>query len=226
VFKACLNFSVETDLEKLVQNLLWIVIQYAGASRGTLILRKEQNGEEWDNALTVSTDSRPISTTSPDRASLCGNDDPDLEELDEAQDPSNDETPLLMVGGDLADLLPLSMLNYVVRTREMCVLNNLSSREGMFSSDPYFQSVAPKAVLMFPIIHQVHARFVSFSSFKLDIYLNTRFSVFGFRFSVFGFRFSVFGFRFSVFGFRFSVFGFRFSVFGFWFSVSIILISL
>ena len=145
-----------------MQNLLWIVIQYAGASRGTLILRKEQSGEEWDKALSVSTDPHDHSPSefSPNlsnHASIDSASDNLDAEITEASDimSNNYEAPL-MVGGELKSLVPLSMLNYVARTREMCVLNNLTSRDGMFSSDEYFRSVSPKAVLMFPIIHQVY----------------------------------------------------------------------
>jgi hypothetical protein len=160
VLKACLDFSVETDLQKLVQNLLWVVIQYAGASRGTLILCKE-SGEEWDEPLSVSTDSHPQhyrSHTVPptDPATNPNEDNPYSEDNSEPHEsPDDNDTSVLMVGGNLKDLVPLSMLNYVTRTREMCVLNNLTSHEGMFSSDEYFQSFTPKDVLMFPIIHQV-----------------------------------------------------------------------
>ena len=108
-----------------------MVIQYAGASRGTLILHNDEIGE-WDEALSVSTDDACNSST-------------------------NDTEASLRVGGKLRDLVPLSMLNYIASTREMCVINNHPSSKCMFSSDEYFQSFSPKAVLMLPVIHQVYS---------------------------------------------------------------------
>ena len=164
--QACLNFSVETDLKKLVQNLLWVVIQYAGASRGTLILRKDQTGEEWDEALSVSTDPHflhdlPHSSATRDSSTIPASND-HSEEL-------NDYKASMKVGGKLGDLVPLSMLNYVASTRLMCVVNNMPSSDCMFSSDEYWRSLSPKAVLMLPVIHQVC---FSFPSNSLTMILN------------------------------------------------------
>lgn len=126
--RATLKFSVETDLTKLVQHLLFIVVQHAGASRATLFLRNEQSGG-WGDALSVSTDAGG---------------EADDEEL---------RAPLV-IGGVLSDLVPMSVLNYVLRTRETCVLNS-PQMEGVFASDPYLQKHQPKAALMIPILHQV-----------------------------------------------------------------------
>jgi PAS domain S-box-containing protein len=49
--------------------------------------------------------------------------------------------------------LPISLLNYVVRTREDVVLADASC-ERMFATDPYIVQAQPKSVLCIPIIHQ------------------------------------------------------------------------
>ena len=49
--------------------------------------------------------------------------------------------------------LPLSLLNYVARTRENVVLNN-ASKVGAFTNDPYFFKTQVKSVLCTPIINQ------------------------------------------------------------------------
>lgn len=135
VLKATLSFSVETDLPKLVRNLLWIVLQHAAASRCTLVLRNELISG-WDEALSVATDPSTIPGNRIDET------DPDQPELS------------MIVGGNLHDLVPMSVLNYVTSTREMCLLNT-PQNETVFSTDSYFTKHQPKAALMFPILHQV-----------------------------------------------------------------------
>ena len=36
--QASMTFSVETDLEKLAKSLMWLVLQTAGATSGTILL--------------------------------------------------------------------------------------------------------------------------------------------------------------------------------------------
>lgn len=49
--------------------------------------------------------------------------------------------------------LPMSVINYVARTREDVVLNN-ATREGIFTTDPYIINHHSKSILCTPIIHQ------------------------------------------------------------------------
>jgi PAS domain S-box-containing protein len=49
--------------------------------------------------------------------------------------------------------LPLSLINYVERTREDVVLTD-ATREGIFTTDPYIAQKQPKSILCTPIIHQ------------------------------------------------------------------------
>lgn len=49
--------------------------------------------------------------------------------------------------------LPVSMVQYVVRTTESVILNDASQDEH-FGNDPYFQQIRPKSILCAPILHQ------------------------------------------------------------------------
>ncbi|MDZ7953886.1 AAA family ATPase [Nostoc sp. DedQUE09] len=49
--------------------------------------------------------------------------------------------------------LPISLINYVARTKENVVLSNAAS-EGTFSTDTYIATYKPKSVLCTPLIHQ------------------------------------------------------------------------
>jgi predicted ATPase/GAF domain-containing protein/tRNA A-37 threonylcarbamoyl transferase component Bud32 len=51
--------------------------------------------------------------------------------------------------------LPLTLVNYVARTREYVVLNNTNATyRGRFTTDPYIVKNRPKSMLCMPIIHQ------------------------------------------------------------------------
>jgi predicted ATPase/signal transduction histidine kinase/tRNA A-37 threonylcarbamoyl transferase component Bud32 len=49
--------------------------------------------------------------------------------------------------------LPLSLLNYVVRTQKYVVLND-ASQEGIFTRDSYIVNAQPKSVLCMPVVHK------------------------------------------------------------------------
>ncbi|MUL37109.1 hybrid sensor histidine kinase/response regulator [Gloeocapsopsis dulcis] len=50
-------------------------------------------------------------------------------------------------------ILPVSVINYVVRTQEAIVLNDATTEE-IFAVDPYILEYKPKSVLCMPILHQ------------------------------------------------------------------------
>ncbi|BAY29088.1 serine/threonine kinase [Nostoc carneum NIES-2107] len=54
---------------------------------------------------------------------------------------------------NIGDCLPLSLINYVKRTKEYVVLND-ATHEGRFINDPYITRHKPKSILCIPIIHQ------------------------------------------------------------------------
>lgn len=51
------------------------------------------------------------------------------------------------------ELIPLSVINYVIRTEKILVLNNTLERS-KFMADPYFQQYQPQSVLCSPILNQ------------------------------------------------------------------------
>ena len=59
------------------------------------------------------------------------------------------------VSPPLPSVLPLSIINYVRRTRQMVILDDASARH-MFSSDEYIVETKPVSVLCLPILRQAH----------------------------------------------------------------------
>lgn len=125
VLKASQTISGEIVLDKLLEKLMKIVIENAGAQRGFLILHKENNlvieaeGTVDSNHVTV-LQSLPLDSVNPDN-----------------------QTPLLST----------AIVNYVVRTQENAVLND-ATYEGQFTHDPYIITTKPKSILCTPLIHQ------------------------------------------------------------------------
>jgi GAF domain-containing protein len=106
-------------LDKLVENLVKIMIENAGAQTGFLILVKEDQ-------LLIKTQG----TVEQDKVIVS-------------------ESVLVST----SQHLPLSLINYVERTRENVVLNDATC-EGIFTTDPYIIQNQSKSILCTPIIHQ------------------------------------------------------------------------
>jgi PAS domain S-box-containing protein len=119
VLKASQTISSEILLDKLLENLMKIMIENAGAQTGFLILEKEG------------------------------------QLLIEAQGTLEQEKVIVRQStlASTNQQLPLSLINYVERTREDVVLND-ATREGIFTTDPYISQKQPKSILCTPIIHQ------------------------------------------------------------------------
>jgi PAS domain S-box-containing protein len=119
VLKASQTISSEILLEKLLEKVMKIMIENAGAQTGFLILDK--NGQ-----LVI-----------------------------EAQDSiEQDEVVVCQsIPIETSDQLPLSLINYVERTREDVVLTDATS-EGIFTTDPYIIQNQPKSILCMLVVHQ------------------------------------------------------------------------
>lgn len=65
----------------------------------------------------------------------------------------NDVTVLQGISVSTSQQLPISLINYVARTKENVVLSN-ATREGTFTTDTYIATHQPKSVLCTPLIHQ------------------------------------------------------------------------
>ena len=124
VMKACMAFSVETDLSKLTRSLLWLVIQTAGASRGTLLLK---TGDQWAVELVVSVEDKEGSQSV---AGALG----DMKAISSS--------------------MPLSMFNLVQSTHTAVLLSGNELKQGAFQKDAYLSAHRPKACLAVPILQQ------------------------------------------------------------------------
>ncbi len=119
VIKASQAISGEIDLGRLLQQLLRFALENAGATRGALILRRDNQffveavgaSEETEMALP----SQPLEE--------CGN------------------------------YLPLSVVQFVARTRENVMLND-TAHQKIFAGDPYLAKRDIKSLLCAPIVHQ------------------------------------------------------------------------
>ena len=125
ILKASQAISSEIDLENLLQKLIKIVIENAGAQKGCLILKQ---ADQWvieaqriaDNDQVTVLQSIPIDSVNTD------NDIP---------------------------ILPIAIINYVARTQEPIVLNNAVS-EGQFINDRYIIANQTKSILCTPLLNQ------------------------------------------------------------------------
>ncbi|MEG4627993.1 AAA family ATPase, partial [Microcoleus sp. w1-18aA5] len=125
VMKASFAISGEIVLSRLLERLMKIAIENAGAQKGFLILEK---GGNW--ALEAE------GLVQEDEVSV-------LQSL-----PLN---PTAASGG--TPLLACAIANYVIRTQENVVLNN-AAQEGQFTRDPYIAATQPKSILCTPLLHQ------------------------------------------------------------------------
>ena len=119
VIKASQALAEEIMLAKLLEKLMKIMIENAGAQTGTLILAKED------------------------------------QLLIEAQGSVDEEKVIVYqsIPAKTSSQLPISVINYVERTREDVVLAD-ATLKGRFTTDPYIAQNKPKSVLCTPIVHQ------------------------------------------------------------------------
>ena len=125
VIKASQALAGEIVLDKLLTKLITIVIENAGAQKGFLILKKEDNwfieaqGKENEDDDVIVLQSIPINLTKPDPESV----------------------------------VSIGIINYVCHTRENIVLSDAREEE-RFIRDPYIANVKPKSVLCTPLLNQ------------------------------------------------------------------------
>ncbi|MEG4147396.1 PAS domain S-box protein, partial [Microcoleus sp. Pol12B5] len=125
VMKASQAISGEIVLSRLLERLMKIAIENAGAQKGFLILEKAGN---WALEAEGSVQEDEVSV---------------LQSL-----PLN---PIAASG--VSPLLASAIANYVIRTQENVVLNN-AAQEGQFTRDPYIAATQPKSILCTPLLHQ------------------------------------------------------------------------
>ncbi|TGN21047.1 protein kinase domain-containing protein [Leptospira idonii] len=120
VIKASQTISGEIQLGKLLEKMLKILFENAGAERGFFILKE---GDE----LFVQAEG-----------------DSNSQHLEVLQ-----KKPLDFLG----DLLSPHIVNYVIRTKSIIILND-AVNEGMFVNDFYIKNKRPKSILCYPILNQ------------------------------------------------------------------------
>jgi len=125
ILKASQAISGEINLENLLQKLIKIVIENAGAQKGCLILKQEDN---WvvEAQGTANNDEVNLLQSIP---------------IDSVNTDNN------------IPILPIAIINYVARTQKSLVLNNAVS-EGQFINDRYIIANQTKSILCTPLLNQ------------------------------------------------------------------------
>jgi signal transduction histidine kinase/DNA-binding NarL/FixJ family response regulator len=129
VMKASQALSGEIVLSDLLTKLMQIVLENAGAEKGLLLL---------DTAGQLRIEASGTVAAADIAVQHCTG-------AAVGDGPGDDEAAIAV--------LPLSVVNYVVRTQAALVLNNANGEE-RFATDPYIQAQQPKSVLCTPILHQ------------------------------------------------------------------------
>jgi predicted ATPase/GAF domain-containing protein/tRNA A-37 threonylcarbamoyl transferase component Bud32 len=127
ILKASQAISGEINLENLLEKLIKIVIENAGAQKGCLILKQE---DHWVI----------------EAQGIADNDEVNLLQsipIDSVNTDSN------------IPILPTTIINYVTRTQEPLVLNNAVS-EGQFINDRYIIANETKSILCTPLLNQAN----------------------------------------------------------------------
>jgi predicted ATPase/signal transduction histidine kinase len=119
IIKSCQVLSSQIILGDLLQDLIKIVLEHAGAERAVLLCETDQ---QWSIAL-------------------------------EGQIQQNNACTLTQSSKPLAEALPESLLNYVLRTQECIVLSN-ALHGGRFGHDAYIQQYQCRSLLCMPLVHQ------------------------------------------------------------------------
>lgn len=127
VLKASQAISGEIQLDKLLDKLMKIVIENAGAQQGFLLL--ERKGQWWIEAAGVIEQGTSAAPGTPEIT-------------------TQQATPALE-----SNRLATTIVNYVRRTREPVVLDDASG-SSRFAQDPYIQRTQPKSVLCTPLLNQ------------------------------------------------------------------------
>ncbi len=129
ILKASQAISGEIKLDQLLQNLMKITIENAGAQTGFLILKNNGN---WLVEAQGTVDSEQVTV---------------LQSI-----PINYTNPETSI-----PILPTTIINYVIRTQENIVLNN-AVEEGQFINDPYIIDAQSQSILCTPLLNRGQLR--------------------------------------------------------------------
>ena len=125
LMKASQAISGEIQLDKLLATMMQVVIENAGAEKGTLILQRDGN---W------------VIEAQHEKKALLSNQ-------------ASDALVLQSIPVAESREIPVTLINYVSHTQETQVINDVST-ETTFAADPYIIEHHPKSVLCTPILTQ------------------------------------------------------------------------
>ncbi|MEH2171389.1 ATP-binding sensor histidine kinase [Nostoc sp.] len=123
VIKASQAVSGEIELKALLSTLMEVVMENAGASKCVLILSEANNLD-----LTIAA----ISSASTFRGT---------------------HTEFLSIPFESSDIVPISLINYVKRTQEILVIDDITDKAS-FAIDSYINREQPKSILCIPMLNQ------------------------------------------------------------------------
>jgi len=135
IMKAAQALSGEIVLSELLSKLMTILIENAGATRGSLLTKPTFLSNQSENQWVISA-----------TGIVEGN---DLTVLTNPQPPEEETISVPL----LENAVPAAIINYVARTKKTVVLND-ASHEGIFQKDPYIQRNQPKSILCTPLLNQ------------------------------------------------------------------------
>ena len=141
VIKASQALAGEILLANLLQKLMKIVIENAGAQTGFLLLPAQTKPQQKVNWVIEA-----VGKVDTDKEASAG---PQESEVSISRSiPSNSVEPSTQI-----PLLSTAIINYVAHTQENVVLND-ATNEGQFTRDPYIVATKPKSLLCTPLLHQ------------------------------------------------------------------------
>lgn len=140
VIKAYQAISSEIVLDKLLANLMKILIENAGAQKGYLILHDSAE-ESQANQVSKLASSSQLKLAIAAEASI----------TDTGAIVENSSATLAQMRQISEDILPISVINYVERTRSDVVLTN-AVKDGRFTTDSYISERQIKSLLCTPIV--------------------------------------------------------------------------
>jgi PAS domain S-box-containing protein len=152
VIKVSQAISGEIVLDKLINKLMRIALEQAGAERGLLILAR---GNEQQIEAEASSDRGKVtvhfrrSLVPARNASTSAGREPSFAKASE----DKVVRPSLTDAGGTPYKLPESLFRYVMRTQESVTLHDAST-ENLFSEDEYIQQKRPRSVFCLPLIKQ------------------------------------------------------------------------
>ena len=184
VLKATSALSTEKNEHKLLRRTMALMIQTAGASRGVLILRPRETvppdstvthvspagRAECVDGWTVELEANVLDTETPQTpenaaavvaaAEIAGNISASNSPPSSGSPSALDDTSHIQIeaprGAMMEDVLPVSLLSFVVSAREPMMLTEpereTNSAFAAFSQDAYFQTHHPKAMLCTPLM--------------------------------------------------------------------------